>query len=91
MQSNFTRVLIYNLLAVLVLTVAVRLIVRESDALGFAIVLAIMLAGQMLTNLVLALVSTDAERKRGHWLSLLLVLLVGFGACYVGLQVQVPV
>ena len=85
MKTSFQRILGINLAIVLGLAVVLRLLNRGRESeIGFLMLMAMAMAGHLLILLVLALTSYPPEIRRTYWLSLLLVLLIGFGACFAG-------
>lgn len=89
MKTTFQRILAYNLTITLLLAVGLRLLNRGRDSsLGFLLLMALGLAVQVAALLGLALGSRVPERKRAYWLSLALVMLIGFGACAVGASIN---
>ncbi|WP_345238585.1 hypothetical protein [Hymenobacter saemangeumensis] len=88
MKSTFQRILLVNLVVLLVLAVAMRLLNQGSESgLAFMIMMAGIIALQFFINALFGAVSDSREARQGHWLSALLVLLVGFGACFGGLHI----
>jgi hypothetical protein len=82
MKSIFRRVLGFNLLIMLLLAVGMTLPRGSINTrLEFIIGSALIFALIFTFNLGLAIFSTTPEARRAHWLSLLLVLLIGFGTC----------
>lgn len=89
MKTPFQRIIGYNLGLVLLVAVGLRLLNQGPESgIGFALLMALAIAALLVINLVLALVSRTAEQKRAHWLSMLLVLLIGFGACFAGASIS---
>ena len=89
MKTTFQRILAYNLTITLLLAVGLRLLNRgQNSSLGFLLLMALGLAVQVAALLGLALGSRVPERKRAYWLSLALVMLIGFGACAVGASIN---
>ena len=84
MKTPFQRVLGYNLIIMLLIAAAVCLPHGSmNDRLGLSMLSAIIFAFIFCVNIGLAIFSATAEARRAHWLSLLLVLLIGFGTCAV--------
>jgi hypothetical protein len=82
MQKPFQRVLAYNLAAMLVVSVVACLPWGGMDARLSAVVVSACVFGCIfLANVGLAVFSANPEARRAHWLSLLLVFLIGFGTC----------
>lgn len=79
------RILGLNLAIVLGLAVVLRLLNRGRESeLGFMMLMAMGIAAHLLILLILALTSHPPATRSSYWLSLLLVLLIGFGACVAG-------
>ncbi|MBF9221070.1 hypothetical protein [Hymenobacter ruricola] len=89
MKTPFQRILGINLGIMLALAVALRLLNRgrESD-MGFVIMMALVLGVHLFVLLLAALFSKSSENTRAYWLSLLLVGLIGFGACLAGAAIR---
>lgn len=84
MKTPFQRVLGYNLIIMLLIALAVSLPRGSMNTrLGLAMGSAAIFAFIFAVNLGLAIFSATPEARRAHWLSLLLVLLIGFGTCAV--------
>lgn len=83
MDNYTTRVLLFNLLALLVAAALLRLLNQGQEAgLGFVIMMAMAIGGLAFLNLI-GVAAADGHRK-AYLLGLLLVLLVGFGVCLGG-------
>ena len=89
MKTPFQRILSYNLGITLLMAVVLRLVNRGRESTyGFLFLLALGLVVHWLVLLILAIASKAPERKRAYWLSLALVMLIGFGACMVGASIN---
>ncbi|MDQ2771526.1 MAG: hypothetical protein M3Y54_13635 [Bacteroidota bacterium] len=85
MKTPFQRIAAINLAIILGLAVLLRLLNRGQESeLGFVLMMAFALGIHLFILLGLALTSKIPETTRAYWLSLLLVLLIGFGACMAG-------
>lgn len=84
MKSPFQRIIGINLAILLAVAVVLRLLYRGPDSgLGYMFMMALAIALQLLMNLIAAF-GAHKENRQAHWLSVLLVLLIGFGACVAG-------
>ncbi|WP_400190552.1 hypothetical protein [Hymenobacter sp. B81] len=82
MEPHTRRVLSYNLLALLLGAGGLRLLNQGRDAgLGFLIFMALLVLLLLLLNLAGIILVRERKRRLDFVLGLLLVLLVGFGAC----------
>lgn len=82
MKTPCQRVLGYNLIIMLLIAAATTLPRGSTDAqLWLAVVSVSLFVCIFLVNTGLAIFSDSAEARRAYWLSLLLVLLIGFGTC----------
>ncbi len=88
MKTSFQRILGINLAIVLGLALVLRLLNRGRESeIGFLLLMAIAIAVQLLANIGLAFSASDKSQRQAHWLSVLLVLLVGFGTCAAGASI----
>ena len=85
MKPSFQRIAGLNLAVVLATAITLRLLNqgRESE-IGFVLLMAMAIAAHSLILTILALTSHPPENRSNYWLSLLLVWLLGFGACAAG-------
>jgi hypothetical protein len=88
MKTQFQRILSYNLAIMLGLAVVLRLFNWGNES-GFIMVMALAIFLTFLANALIATLSDTAEEQQAYFLSALLVLLIGFGACYVGAAVDI--
>ena len=88
MKTKFQRILGYNLAIVLGLAVVLRLFNRGHEW-GFIMVMALAILLMFLANALLATDSDTTEERQAYLLSALLVVLIGFGACYAGAAVPI--
>jgi hypothetical protein len=84
MKTKFQRILGYNLAILLGLAVVLRLFNRGNNELGFIMLMAVAILLTFLANALIAMLSDKAEERQAYLLSALLVVLIGFGACYTG-------
>ena len=85
-RSAFQRIVGLNLAILVVLSAVLRLVNRGSDGtFAYMLGMAVLILFMMLLNAGLALGrNTSKEYQQAHWLSCLLVLLIGFGLCGAG-------
>lgn len=83
MKTPLPRIAGLNLAVMLLLAVGLRFIYRH-DALGFTFGMTLTIIGQLVVIAFLATVSHTPGMQQAYWLSALLVLLIGFGACFAG-------
>lgn len=89
MKTPFQRILGLNLAIILVAAVVLRLLNRGRESVfGFALTMALVIASLFFINALLGAMLDTKEKKQAHWLSALLVLLVGFGACMAGASIR---
>lgn len=86
-NSPFLRILGFNLLALLLAALVLRLLnLDKESAKNYVGWMAIGIVVQMLVNVGMAFTAHETAAKQAHWLSVLLVLLIGFGACAGGVE-----
>ena len=88
-MKNLWRIGGYNLVLVLGAAGILRLVIRQEYALGisgYGSLMALLILGLFFLNLLGALITGDSGRRWAFLLSALLVLLVGFGVCAVGVN-----
>ena len=86
MSSSF-RVIGVNLIVLVFLVVSIRLLNRY-DEFGYALITAMAIATQLLTNLLFAILHDNSDARLAHLLSISLLLLIGFGACVGGAAIR---
>lgn len=89
MKSPFQRIFTYNLSVLLGAACLLRLFIREeytTEISGYAVLLALLILCLSVFNIAAASLTTVPGRGKVYLLAALLVLLVGFGVCAVGVQ-----
>jgi O-antigen/teichoic acid export membrane protein len=86
MSSSF-RVIGVNLMVLIFLVASIRLLNRY-DEFGYALITAMAIATQLLTNLLFAILHDNSDARLAHLLSIALLLLIGFGACVGGAAIR---
>lgn len=85
MKTPFQRIVVYNLATLSLLAVALRLLNQGTESgIGFALMMAFLIVGQLFVTVIKALSAALPEERRAYWLSSLLVLLIGYGTCVAG-------
>ena len=92
MKPSFQRIAGLNLSIVLATAVVLRLVSPAGPAAMnmFSAYMTGAIFLHSLVLLVLALTNSPPETRSSYWLSLLLVLLVGVGACRAGASISLP-
>ena len=88
-RSVLQRIVGLNL-AILVVSAAVLRLANSGNEGGFtyALEMAILIGVMLLVNVGFGFNSATKAERQAHWLSFLLVLLIGFGLCGAGLTMQ---
>jgi hypothetical protein len=86
MDSPAPKIIGCNLLALLVMAGALRLWNQgTAGGMGFAIMMVVVIVAQAFINSLFGIFADDRPVRQAHWISFLLVLLIGFGTCAGGL------
>ena len=86
-RSVLQRIVGLNLAILVVLAALLRLADQNGGYL-YAAVMAALISFMSLVNAGFGLTSAPKAERQAHWLSVLLVLLIGFGLCGAGLMMR---